>query len=140
MNNSQPRKMHILINFARAQTFVQTAITLMNHVPQTAKLDSSWTCDHDMSIIATPYTDGHRSSPGLIPPCIAIAFAKLALNCALDQMGSTKPVLWATGLYRTLLQLQYPSSAAGATLQNESNNDVYIKPNTAASSSAVKTT
>jgi hypothetical protein len=59
-----------------------------------------------------------------MPPRITITLDELAR--ALDQMGSTEPVL-ATRLYHTLVQLQsVPSTAeAPTTLQSKSNRDVY---------------
>jgi hypothetical protein len=86
------------------------------------------------SILATVLSTS-ESVLSEIPPRITITLDELAR--ALDQMGSTEPVL-ATRLYHTLLQLQSvpPTAGAPTTLQSESNHDVYDKKHYTMNSSA----
>ena len=85
------------------------------------------------SILATPSTS--ESILNEMPPRITITLDELAR--ALDQMGSTEPVL-ATRLYHTLLQLQSvpPTAGAPTTLQSKSNHDVYDNKHYTMNSSA----
>jgi hypothetical protein len=86
------------------------------------------------TILATPSTS--ESALSEMPPRITITLNELAR--ALDQMGSTEPVL-ATTLYHTLLQLQSlpPTAGAPTTIQSKPNHDVYAnKQYTMSSSSA----
>jgi hypothetical protein len=86
------------------------------------------------SILATVLSTSESVLSGM-PPRITITLDELAR--ALDQMGSTEPVL-ATRLYHTLLQLQsVPPTAEGpTTIQSESNHDVYDKKQYTMNSSA----
>jgi hypothetical protein len=98
------------------------------------RIPSTMPTEPTETILATPSTS--ESVLSEMPPRITITLNELAR--ALDQMGSTEPVL-ATRLYHTLLQLQSlpPTAGAPTTIQSKPNHDVYAnKQYTMSSSSA----